>query len=300
MAHLTFDDARDEAKELEKWMLINIQDPSIFASQVLNRDIWKAPEVQQTVKENFIFLQMDRDGRDGRDYIRLYIPEAVAGISNDLFPHIGIVDPRTGELVKVWTTMPNDSLEFVHTLHEFLERYSLRVDAKNPVQRKSKPKTQDISRLTEEEMMQIAMENSLGSGASNSPHGLDPDALTKEGTDSVEIESLSEPKGKEVEKTPFQMIPRNNHHQEPPQGPDTTRIQFKLHDGSRKVRRFLLNDPVVRLFEYVKADLLPEIGADHQEFELVSLGKRLIDVLDQTVESTGLKMGTVMVETMEN
>jgi len=30
------------------------------------------------------------------------------------------------------------------------------------------------------------------------------------------------------------------------------------------------------------------------------LGKRLIDVLDQTVEEAGLKMGTVMVETMDD
>src|SRR5690606_32265461 len=46
MQHLSFDEARDQAKEDKKWILVNIQDSSIFDCQVLNRDIWKAKEVK--------------------------------------------------------------------------------------------------------------------------------------------------------------------------------------------------------------------------------------------------------------
>jgi hypothetical protein len=307
ISHLPFDHARDEAKESEKWMLVNIQDESVFASQVLNRDIWRAAEVQQTIRENFVFLQMNRNGRDGRDYVRLYMPHAVAsGTDGDLFPHIAIIDPRTGEQVKVWKEMPESPIEFVHALHEFLERYSLSLDAKNPVQRKTKPKI-DVGRMTEEEMLQLALQHSLGGGGDGTPQAQDPDEFTRN-EDLMEFEeTVPEPKGKEVEKSPFQKIAGDNHHQEPPPGPEVTRIQFKLHDGSRVVRKFLLKDRVERLFEYVKADLLPEKDAQkddggkaNREFDLVSLGKRLIDVLDQTVEEAGLKMGTVMVETMDD
>ncbi|KAF8539661.1 hypothetical protein BDD12DRAFT_881921 [Trichophaea hybrida] len=304
ISHLPFDEARDEAKELEKWILINIQDESVFASQVLNRDIWRDSEVQQTIRENFIFLQMNRNGRDGRDYVRLYLPNAVAnGTDSDLFPHVAIIDPRTGEQVKVWKEMPKSPIEFVHTLHEFLERYSLNLDAKNPVQRQTKPKI-DVGRMTEEEMLQLALQHSLTGDGDGTPQAQDPDEFTRY-EDLMEFEdAVPEPKGKEVEKSPFQKIANDKHHQEPPPGPEVTRIQFKLHDGSRVVRRFLLKDRVERLFEYVKADLLPEKeddgGKAGREFDLVSLGKRLIDVLDQTVEVAGLKMGTVMVETMDD
>ncbi|KAI4749877.1 hypothetical protein E4T45_14810, partial [Aureobasidium sp. EXF-8846] len=57
---LSFQDARDEGKEDEKWIIINVQDPSIFDCQVLNRDIWKNSQIKETVQENFIFLQYSK------------------------------------------------------------------------------------------------------------------------------------------------------------------------------------------------------------------------------------------------
>lgn len=313
MARMNLDEARDEAKESEKWILVNIQDNSLFACQTLNRDIWKHPEVMATIKENFLFLQMERHGLDGKDYIRYYLQKAADPSARfdptiaNLFPHIAIIDPRTGEQVKVWNSAPKEPMDFVMQLHEFLERYSLRVDAKNPVQRTSKPKA-NVEHMTEDEMMQLAMENSLGSGAITDH---DPDTLTKHDDDELmEVGGDSSDKGKGVAEEPslFEQIRADRHHAEPPPGPETTRIQFKMHDGTRVVRRFLLKDHVERLFEYVKADMLPEQEAKKpaeerstkaKDFDLVGLGKKLIDHLDQTVDEAGLKMGTVMVEVMD-
>lgn len=312
ISHLPFNEARDEAKEEEKWILVNVQESSYFQSQELNRDIWKDKAVMDTIKANFLFLQMDRSGRDGRDYVRLYIQQAAHpgltsedGIIQQSFPHIGIIDPRTGEQVKVWTSMPKNAAEFLHQLHEFLDRYSLRADAKNPVARTARPKV-DVEHMTEEQMLEMALQASLSGPSSGTPPEQDPDHLTR-GTDLMDVEKEPEVKEKEpVEETPFQKISSHNHHSEPPPGPESTRIQFKLHDGSRVVRRFLLKDTVERLFEYVKADLLPEQAAKKgddsdvgKEFELVTMGKRLIDLLDETVEGAGLKMATIMVETVE-
>lgn len=311
---LSLEDARSEAREAEKWILVNIQDNSLFACQTLNRDIWKHQEVMATVKENFLFLQMDRHGMDGRDYIRYYLQKAADPSARfdptiaDLFPHIAIIDPRTGEQVKVWNSAPKEPMEFVMQLHEFLERYSLRVDAKNPVQRTSKPKA-NVEHMTEEEMMQLAMENSLGAGTSTDA---DPDTLTKHDDDDDLMEvGSSNDKGKGIAEEPsvFDQIRADRHHAEPPPGPETTRIQFKMHDGTRVVRKFLLKDRVERLFEYVKADMLPEQEAKKpveerstkaKEFDLVILGKKLIDYLDQSVDEAGLKMATVMVEVMDD
>ncbi|CAZ79812.1 unnamed protein product [Tuber melanosporum] len=327
MTNLSFQDARDEAKEVEKWILVNIQDNSIFSCQLLNRDIWKAPEVKATVKENFVFLQMDRAGRDGKDYLRLYMANAVDDTAlfssgtkaEDVFPHIAIIDPRTGEQVKVWTDVPKNPLEFLMVLHEFLDRYSLKVDAKNPVQRKTKPKA-SVAHMTEDEMMQLAMQNSLGGTSTPLGATSDPDDLTKTGGassdvgDLMEFEEVQENQADTSEKqeSVFWRIRGDKHHAEPLSGPDVTRIQFKMSDGTRVVRRFLLKDRVERLFEYVKADLLPEhqekrkSGPDDKEdllvgkeFELVSLGKKLIDHLEETIDEAGLKMGTVMVEVLD-
>jgi len=327
MTNLSFQDARDEAKEVEKWILVNIQDNSLFPCQALNRDIWKATEVKATVKENFVFLQMDRAGRDGKDYLRLYMANAVDDVAlfasgtkaEDVFPHIAIIDPRTGEQVKVWADVPKKPLEFVMALHEFLDRYSLKVDAKNPVQRMTKTKS-SVADMTEDEMMQLAMQNSLG-GTSTPPGATsDPDNLTKTGGSSSDVGDLMEFEDaqenlvdtSEKQESVFWRIRGDKHHAEPLNGPDVTRIQFKMSDGSRVVRKFLLKDRVERLFEYVKADLLPEhqekrkSAADDKEdplvgkeFELVSLGKKLIDHLEETIDEAGLKMGTVMVEVVD-
>jgi len=312
ISHLGFEEARDEGKIQQKWILINIQEEANFSSQVLNRDIWKAEEVQQTIVENFIFLQWLNNGRDGRDYVRLYMPDALSGTDAYAFPHIAIIDPRTGEQVKVWKEMPKTPIEFVHTVHEFLERYSLRDDDKNPIQRalkpKPKPKPVNLEAMTEAEQVELALQKSMDVGATAGDEIID---ITGGDGDLMEVEKPGqrrpEPKGKAIEQTPFQKISGSNHHQEPAQGPASTRIQFMLHDGSRVVRRFLLKDTVERLFEFVKADLLPEKeaqkeggGNPNKEFELVSMGKRLIEVLDKTVEEAGLKMGTIMVEALED
>ncbi|KAF8463264.1 hypothetical protein BDZ91DRAFT_731872, partial [Kalaharituber pfeilii] len=325
MEHLSFEEARDQAKEVKKWILINVQDSSIFDCQVLNRDIWKTKEVKDTIKENFIFLQYDRSGRDGQTYVRLYFPHAIdvpPTSSLNPFPIIAIVDPRTGEQVKVWSETPKRPLEFVMQLHEFLDRYSLHDFAKNPVQRQTKPKV-DVDHMTEEEMLDLAMRNSLNNGDSSlGVH--DPDELTRAGLPKkgkekqaeeinlMEFEDALGAAGSSAptELTPFQAIPKNNHHVEPPQGPGTTRIQFKLADGSRIVRRFALDDKVTRIYEFVKADLLPEQAAKRGEevteatsdrqFELVSMGKNLIDCLNLNLDQAGLKMGTVMIEFVDN
>ena len=325
MEHLEFDEARDQAKECKKWILINVQDTSIFDCQVLNRDIWKAKEVKDTIKENFLFLQYDKTGIDGQKYVRLYFPHAIdvpPTSALNPFPIIAIIDPRTGEQVKVWAETPKEPLEFVMQLHEFLERYSLDNSSKNPVQKPNQTTRKlDVDHMTEDEMLKEAMMRSLNNGEEAAGVHHDPDQLTRE-------QEKDKGKGKQPEEvnlmefdddapstsaptTPFQTISKTSHHAEPPMGsPGITRIQFRLADGSRVVRRFTLGDRVSRLYEWIKADLLPEQAAkkgeevteatSDKQFELVSMGKNLIDRLDSTLEEAQLKMGTVMIEFVDN
>lgn len=307
----TWDGVRAEGKEQEKWILVNVQDANIFDCQVLNRDIWKNEQIRDTVRENFIFKQYAKTDPQASSYVRYYFQTSD---SADAYPHIAIVDPRTGEQVKVWSGTPAPKApDFLMQLHEFLDRYSLKANSRNPVAKRKvvKRKELEVEKMTEEEMFQLAMQNSLDARAPG-PKDEDPDVLTRS------VGNLDKGKQRDVAEddndmemeggvpvmeggdefasapSPFVHISASDPHTEPtPDTPNTTRIQFR-HPGGRVIRRFGLDDRVRRIYEWMKA--APMEGKEGVEFELVFMGKNLMDRLDETIESAGLKNGSVMVE----
>lgn len=304
MSRLSWDNARQEGRDNEKWLLVNIQDSSIFDCQVLNRDLWKDPMVRETVLEHFIFLQYSKDDPRAAPYLQYYFQGSDV---SDNYPHIAIVDPRTGEQMKVWSGPPViKAADFLMQLHEFLDRYSLKHNVRNPVaQRKPEKKEKSVGAMTEEEMMEMAMKNSLG----EQPQKLeDPDELTR-GEDvkgkgkAVETEDVSMTEAAqaeaEAEASPFHSIPGDRPHTEPVADPaTTTRIQFR-HPSGRVIRRFALSDTVQRIYEWLKAEppLEDKAGVD---FDLNAMGRNLIDLLGTTIEEAGLKNGTVMIGYVED
>ncbi|KFY15349.1 hypothetical protein V492_02064 [Pseudogymnoascus sp. VKM F-4246] len=307
ISRLSWDDARDLGKEEEKWILVNIQDSAVFDCQALNRDIWKHEGIKETVKENFIFMQYSKDDPAGQQYIQYYFQQHE---DQNAYPHIAIVDPRTGEQLKVWSGPPAPkSMDFLMQLHEFLDRYSLDVTVKNPVaRRKAEKPAMEVEKLSEQQMLDLALQNSLSNDADTERKHHDPDDLTKS------ISDISKGKGKEEEEPEaqdeemedaadevnpaFASIPSDQPHTEPTPDPvTTTRIQFK-HSGGRVVRRFNVADPVRRIYEWLKSD--PIDGKVDVPFELKkSMGGDLIELLDEPIADSGLKNGTVMVEYLE-
>ncbi|KAI9778176.1 MAG: hypothetical protein M1835_004995 [Candelina submexicana] len=309
MTRLPWDEARQEGRDKEKWILVNVQDPAVFDCQVLNRDIWKNPGVKETVKENFVFIQYGKDDPNGNQYNQYYFQDRD---NQDAYPHIAIVDPRTGEQVKKWSGPPvPKAMDFLMQLHEFLDRYSLHVNARNPVaNRKPEKKSVDMNTMTEEEMLQMAMQNSLNNDGGAKE--VDPDELTRDteeaGKGKHKADDATDDSSNDVKPqvaggqrgpdvgvaSPFSLISSTNPHVEPPHDPaTTTRIQFR-HSGGRIIRRFALTDPVRRLYEWLKA--APLDGKEGVEFELISMGRNLMDHMADTIEYAGLKNGTVMVE----
>ncbi|EFY86464.1 UBX domain protein (Ubx5), putative [Metarhizium acridum CQMa 102] len=310
MARFSWDEARTLGKEDKKWILVNLQDMNDFNCQALNRDIWKDAAVKELVSENFIFLQYDKDYPDAEEYITFYFPNRTHE-NPDNYPHVSIVDPRTGEQVKVWSGRPfPTAVEFHAELAEFLDRYSLAANSKNPVAKSTtrKPAVVDVDRMTEDEMLEMALKNSLAAGGGESsrststPNIQDPDAFTKSPGPSDGVGDGG--KGKEPEVAPeqsvFALISSGKPHTEPENNPaTTTRIQFR-HPTGRVIRRFNLRDPVRRIYEWLKAEPMP--GKDGVEFELKKMpqGQDLIGDVDSTIEETGLKQGTVMIEFIED
>lgn len=302
MTRLPWDVARREGKDNEKWLLVNIQDQSIFDCQVLNRDLWKDKGIQETVKEHFIFLQFSKDDPSAAPYLQYYFQGS--DISEN-YPHIAIVDPRTGEKVKSWTGQPVvKAAEFLMQLHEFLDRYSLNLNVRNPVaKRKSEKPEKTVDAMTEEEMLEMAMRNSLGDGTNAAPKADDPDDLTRSTGDikgkgraaeDDEDDTMTDADAGEDAETnsAFASIPSDQPHTEPAADPaTTTRIQFR-HPAGRVIRRFALSDPVQRIYEWLKNDPPLEDKAG-VEFDLNAMGTNLIEHLGSTIQDAGLKNGTV-------
>ncbi|KAL4930721.1 DNA-protein crosslink repair co-factor UBX5 [Aspergillus undulatus] len=309
MSRLPWDLAREEGREHEKWLLVNIQDPSIFDCQVLNRDLWKNAGVKETIQEHFIFLQYTKDDPRAAPYIQYYFQ---ASDVSDNYPNIAIVDPRTGEQMKIWSGPPvMKAADFLMQLHEFLDRYSLKHNVRNPVaKRKPETKEKSIDAMTEEEMMELAMKNSLGAEAAQTKKMEDPDDLTRSFGDikgkgkaideeDIDMDETDHGGAATAEVSAFSSIAADRPHTEPAADPaTTTRIQFR-HPTGRIIRRFALADPVRRIYEWLKAEpALPDKAG--VEFELNAMGRNLIDVLDETVEAAGLKNGTVMIGFIED
>ena len=88
---------------------------------------------------------------------------------------------------------------------------------------------------------------------------------------------------------------------EPPQSPQTTRIQFRFPEGGRPlVRRFNKTDSIRDVFAFVKGLR----SNDQEEFELVFVGRRLlaeaeengVQSLDRSIVDAGLANGSLTVE----
>lgn len=324
MTKLSWDDIRADGKEGQKWIMVNVQDPSIFDCQVLNRDLWKHEGIRETIRENFIFMQCNAGDPRGEQYMQYYF---LNHDDAEAYPHIAIVDPRTGEQVKVWSGPPAPKAsEFLMQLHEFLDRYSLSVTARNPVAKRKPEQRKGVASMTEEEQLEMAMQASLagqGGRTAGDSSDDDPDALTRSMGDVSKEQAgidatanapttsapsasngisgqltpppaCSEPEAPAAQPSPFDAISDSSPHTEPAATePNTTRVQFR-HPTGRVVRRFALADPVRRLYEWLKAE--PLEGKQGVPFELVAMGKNLIGELETTVEEAGLRNGTVMVE----
>jgi UBX domain-containing protein 7 len=306
MSRLPWDSARQEGRDKEKWLIVNVQDPSVFDCQALNRDIWKNKEIMECIREHFIFLQYIKNDPRGESYINYYFQVSVD--IPDAYPHIAIVDPRTGEQVKVWSGTPIPKAnDFLMQLYEFLDRYSLKTGTRNPVAKRKPEPRKDLEKMTEEEQLEMALANSLENGSGIPQPDADPDALTKSEImgkgkapagdliDLTDTPMETEPNGShEEEASAFSQISSNVPHTEPPADPaTTTRIQFR-YSGGRQVRRFALSDSVRRIYEWLKAS--PIDGKNGIEFDLIFMGKNLIGFVDETIEQAGLKNGSVMVE----
>lgn len=110
----SFISAMNLAREKKKWLLINIQSATNPACGVLNREIWRHPDIADIVSQSFLFLQLDQKDERVGSYLGTYYgvfdldeegEKVVCARNNRKFlrlPHIALLDPVSGHRWKVW------------------------------------------------------------------------------------------------------------------------------------------------------------------------------------------------------
>lgn len=283
---LDLDSAKKKGRTTEKWILINMQDNSNFQCQVLNRDFWSSYQIKEIVRDNFIFLQYQSNSITGEQYKNFYHFEE--------YPHIAILDPLTGERLKMWSGVPDIS-KWTNEVEEFLHQFSLKPNHINPIV--THKKKIDPTTLTEEQQLEFAIKQSLGN---KDPADVDDVEILNSGdaNDPIEIDddedddNINEPKELSDEDK-FRLI-KPIQHMEPTSTENTTRIQIRTSDGSRKVLKFLTDNKVITIYELIKATF-PQVS-NNEFFVLTSQRENLITKLDQTIADAGLKNASILLE----
>ncbi|SCU91713.1 LADA_0F11584g1_1 [Lachancea dasiensis] len=289
MAKVDLDGAKIRGRERQKWIMINIQAVDIFQCQAINRDIWAHKDVKKLVKENFIFLQYQFDSQNAQPYIQFYGPH-----DKEELPHIAILDPITGERVKQWNHDVPNLHSFIEEVTVFLSQFSLHPGSTNPTVREPTPKL-DPTLLSEEQQMELAIQESL-----NRDRTAGPTVDTGEPAD-TELLKSNDQHASVQGPTEDPHVPLFNsilplQHPEPSnQLGVTTRIQIRIGDGRRLVRRFnAMEDTVRTIFEVLKSEV---DGLGSQYFTLSDHAREnLLDKLDETISDAGLKNSSLLLE----
>lgn len=252
---MNLDEAKKEAQEANKWVLVNVQDVSNFDCQRLNRDIWSHESIKEIILQNFVFLQFTDTSDEAQTYRVMY--------PIDHFPHIAILDPWTGEQMMRWTKVPEVS-QFLEQIVEFLVAH--KVD-------------ESPSRGTANTVDEVKFEAHIVKNGSSDD--LDRDPLDKESEHAANLQNS----GSEIVSIVPADIP------EPEAGPDATRIQIRLGDGKRLVRRFALTSKVNDIYAYVKM----VAGTNEPTLTLASERRDLVSFLGQTIKEADLMNCTILV-----
>ena len=277
ISKLDFDSAKKLARDEKKWVLINIQDVTDFRCQCLNRDFWSSNQIKDLVKQKFIFLQFQHDSPNGQLYRNLYPFKD--------YPHIAIIDPWTGERMKVWSTNP-EVHKFIDDVADFTNKFSLDKNKSN-VNLREQEETQKEG-TTGSERAPIMLDENEDDEEENEND--DADTSVKLSSKPATIPDAPLTYTQKIANIPENDVPDPSCAQE-----ETTRIQIRSGlDGKRVVKRFALADPVSIVFQYVKFAFKDSLQG--RAFTLKMQRQNLFDDLDKSISEAGLRNASILLD----
>lgn len=294
-----FEGARTMAKDSKRWLLVNLQKDSEFACHALNRDVWRDELVENLIREGFIFWQSFDVAPEGEVYAQRYHVHD--------YPHVGIIDPRTRRLMwkkEGWTQQnPMTAETFAEMAMDFCSRHSFDKppQAPRPPGAAARPTKRPMHEMSEDEQVQAAMRASLkvGSGAGDDEVDEENDedyVMEEEEEEYDDVEYVgsttdadSKPKAQEEEKPKepslLDQLLDMNLGDEPANG---ARIQIRMPDGKRTVRKFDPSQPVKTIYAFIAQTNEDTKGG--KEFVLMAgfPPKDLLEDLDNTIDTCKL------------
>ena len=286
---------RATANERKRWVLANVQDVANFQSSQLNRDTWKNEAVQEVIRQNFVMWQVNNDTDDGRAFMDRYKVTDC--------PAILFIDPRTGRAVKQ-TTGFVEPIDMLDRLVSFISEYDFSKPIVVPFARQNKimrgendasvavaSASRASADLTEEQMLEQAIAASLDAATGTttaSAAGPSKQAAVDVDCDAIDVEDEVEAVDAPMADEPLPAI-----RDEPDASASgTTRLQLRMPDGSRVVRRFLLTDSLQTVHDFAAAT------SGSRNISLVLVNKPIGD-LEQTIEAAGAANSALMVRSSE-
>lgn len=259
----SWDNAKEFAKEANKWVLVNIQKDSEFLSYNLNRDLWSNEIVKDLISTTFVFFQHEDTDQEAQKFKSFYNPAR--------FPHISIVDPFTGEQMREIELAPyqHDSSDllaaFLEVTNNFLESNTLEGEKIKKMQRMMLNRNKE----KHNENSQQKPQTSTNSGTTE-PINTEQQIVT-EGTAEVQVQDVD-----------VQMLDDfESLEDEPAPGPNVAVVQFRLFGKKTIKRRFRKDQQVKDLFSFVRHEVEE---SRTKAFDLICYPqKSLAKVLDSTL-----------------
>ena len=285
ISKIDLDTAKIKARQEQKWILINIQDVTDFRCQCLNRDFWSSQQIKELVEANFIFVQYHNDSPSGEMYRNLYP-------FDEEYPHIAILDPITGERMIMWNTNP-EIQKFIEQVVDFLTRYSsdgttakvaptsIGMNKEHAIALDDDDSEEQEGRVGETESESEAEEILLSDEEEQNGNKKPSKELSyADKINSIEAKNLPDPTP-DIDPTLI------------------TRIQIRSGiDGRRVVKKFLVNDPVLRVFEYVKFAFADSL--QNRTFTLKMQRENLGENLDKSITDCQLKNASLLLEALDD
>ena len=244
---------------------------------------------------------------EGQTYIQRY---KVQG-----YPHLAIIDPRTGSLLwrkEGWTQVnPLTAEQFVEIASDFCSKHSfdkMPMAARNAYgsggvplgagvggggssSNDSSPKKRPIHELTEEEQLQAAIRASMAedAGGDNEKES-DGEVEVIDETDDLKKPSADTTNDDEDEVKPsaFEKEIRIMEVGDEPTSGDVARVQIKMPDGKRLVRKFAGNSPVKIIYAFVAQSNDDAKGGKPFELKAKFPPVDLFANIDDGIKSCGL------------
>lgn len=314
-----FQSARSTAKESKRWLLVSLINDADFACHAMNRDVWRDELVENLVRSAFVFWQ-DRDDRpDGRTYVQRYQVHS--------YPHVAIIDPRTGRLMwkkEGWTQQnPMTAAMFAESATDFCSRHSLDEPPmlpraatlnhnNNSANNRNNNSSSQMStsslatprEMTEQEQLEAAIRASINDNEDSKSINDENDSIIIDSDDDDDIDDDRKQKADSMDGNDTTMATDENDTAKEPTFEDeiatmavadepegqkgAARIMLRMPDGKRVVRKFSVDSTVKEIYAFIAQSHKNAIEGQSFVLKAGFPPKDLLPSIDETIGSTGL------------